>query len=958
MPKTSFATRLLQTTILAGAVAAFATPVLAEGDDAIVITGTRIDRADLEAPLPIASFDGQELALINTVNTEQFINTLPQVIPGFDATSNNPGDGTATVDIRGLGTSRTLVLVDGNRWVSFDGGGVVDLNSIPASMVQQIDIVTGGASAIYGSDAVAGVVNFILRTDFEGLEISSSYQTTGEQDGDIFDINLIAGGSFADGRGNAVISFGYTDRQPVFQGDRSFSAIANDDNGTGFDPFGSSGVPGTRLFDGFDFTGLGYTTDGTTCTAPSGGSAEGLSGTCTGGATFDGNGDPIPWINSGPNTTRYNYAPVNYLQLPQERYNAAGFVTYDITDDIIFKGRTVFSSNVVARELAPTRFFDTVTIGPGSGGVTQSVRDLITSNGGFTDNNANGVFDGTDTYGVFIGRLMSEVGPRNASSKRESLQLAGSLEGTWLNDWDWNVFGSFSKTAAAEIQTGNVSISAMQDAVLNQGCNIFGENNLSPTCVDLVSRKSVSILDLEQVNIIAVTDGALGITMPAAENPLQLVLGVEYRENFSDFKPDSVLGPDVAGFNRALPIKGRTSVSEIFGELYVPLIEGAAFAEELSLNAAYRYSDYATFGGLDTYAIGAEWAPNSQIRFRTQFQRAARAPNINELFRPVTSGFPFIPDPCSSGSTGTFNDPQNVPHQAAIIANCIANGVPAAIVGTPFLPGIQLEALYGGNPNLVAETADTITVSFVVQPEAVPDLVVSVDYYQIKIDNYINNSTPPDLVMNECFLNGDARFCALVTRRAGGIIDFVELTDQNLSYAKSEGIDLRVEYGWDLGEMGDLTFDLFGSYKMSSEFQLFSNTPVVDCTGYFDANYRRCGEPEPEWKHVTQLNWTKGDMLASLRWRYIGETRVDDFISPGFSGSTGLFVDSIDAYNYFDLTGSYTLSENLTLNAGILNLADQNPPILGDCCSEQANTWPATYGPLGRSFFVGAKANF
>ncbi len=951
MSKTSFATRLMQTTILAGAVAAFATPALAQDDDEIVITGTRIERTDLEAPSPVASFDAQELALSNTVNTEQFLNSLPQAIPGFDATSNNPGNGTATANLRGLGSSRTLVLVDGNRWVTFDGGGVVDLNSIPASMVQRIDIVTGGASAIYGSDAVAGVVNFILKTDFEGLEIASSYQTTGEQDGDIFDINLIAGGSFADGRGNAVISFGYTDRQPVFQGDRDFSRVANDDNGTGFDPFGSSGVPGTRFFDGFDFTSLGYTTDGTTCTAPGGGSAEGLSGTCTGGATFDANGDPIPWINSGPNTTRYNYAPVNYLQLPQERYNAAGFVTYDITDDITFKGRTVFSSNVVAQELAPTPFFNVVTIGPGSGGVDQAVRDLITSAGGFTDNNSNGVFDGTDTYGVFIGRRMREVGPRNASSKRESLQLAGSLEGTWLNDWDWNIFGSFSKTAAAEIQTGNVSISAMQDAVLNQGCNIFGEFNFSDTCVDLVSRTGATILDLEQVNIIAVTDGALGITMPAASSPVQFAIGTEYRENFSDFKPDSVLGPDVAGFNQALPIKGRYTVSEIFGELYVPLVEGAAFAEELSLNAAYRYSDYSTVGGLDTYAIGAEWAPNSQVRFRTQFQRAARAPNINELFSPQTNGFPGALDPCSGGSTGSFDG------AATTTANCIANGVPAGVVGTAFNPNSQVEGLFGGNPNLNEETADTITVGFVAQPEALPGLVVTVDYFQIEVDDFVS-TIPVQVVLDGCAFDGNAAFCALVNRNANGTIDFVELSAQNVAFAGVEGVDVQVEYGWDLGEMGDLALDFVGGYTISSEFQALPTETLDDCTGTFGANYGRCGEPTPEWKHAARLDWVKGDMLASLRWRYIGEVQADDFIDPTFSGSTGLFVDTIDSYNYFDLTGSYTLSENLTLNAGILNLADQQPPELGDCCSEQANTWPATYGPLGRSFFVGAKASF
>ena len=950
MSKTSFATRLLQTTILAGAVAAFATPALAQ-DDEIVITGTRIDRTDLEAPSPVASFDSEELVLTNTVNTEQFLNTLPQAVPSLDGTSNNPGNGTALISLRGLGASRNLVLVDGNRWVSFDGGGAVDLNSIPAAMIQRVDVVTGGASAVYGSEAISGVVNFILKTDFEGLEISSTYQTTDRQDGDIFDVNLIAGGNFADGRGNAVVTLGYTDRQAVFQGDRDFSRVANDDNGTGFDPFGSSGVPGTRFFDGFDFTSLGYTTDGTTCTAPAGGSSEGLSGTCIGGATFDANGDPIPWINSGPNTTRYNYAPVNYLQLPQERYNAAGFVTYDITDDITFRGRTVFSSNVVAQELAPTPFFNVVTIGPGSGGVDQAVRDLITSNGGFNDLNANGVFDANDTYTVFIGRRMREIGPRNASSKREALQLAGGFSGTWLNDWDWDVFGSFSKTAAAEIQTGNVSISAMQDAVLNQGCNIFGENNFSQACVDAVARTGASVLDVEQTNIVAFTDGALGITMPAAENPVQFVAGVEYREYSSDFKPDSVLGPDVAGFNQALPIKGRYTVSEIFGELYVPLVEGAAFADELSLNAAYRYSDYSTVGGLDTYGVGVEWAPNTQIRFRSQYQRAVRAPNINELFSPQTNGFPGALDPCSSGSTGSFDG------AASTIANCTANGVPAGVVGTAFNPNSQVEGLFGGNPNLGAETADTITVGFVAQPEAVPGLIVTVDYYQIEVEDYIS-TIPVQVVLDGCYFNGDANFCALVNRNANGTIDFISLTSQNVAFAGSEGVDVQVEYGWDLGEMGDLAFDFIGGYKISSEFQSLPTETKDDCTGYFGANYGRCGEPEPEWKHAATMNWSNGDMLASLRWRYIGEVQVDDFIDPGFSGSTGLFVESIDSYNYFDLTGSYALSENLTLNAGILNLADQQPPELGDCCSEQANTWPATYGPLGRSFFVGAKASF
>ena len=606
--KTINKNQLLLTTLLSGATfGAAAAPSFAQSEDQIVVTGTRVERQNLEAPSPVTAIDAQELTLTNTINTEQFINSLPQLVPAFDGTSNNPGTGTATANLRGLGSARTLVLVDGNRYVSAFGNGVVDLNSIPSSLVKRVDIVTGGASAVYGSDAMAGVVNFILDDEFEGFEVEASYQMTEKGDAAIKNLSATMGGNFDNGRGNATVFLGYTQRDAVFQGDRDFSRVANQDlgAGNGFGPFGSSGVPGTRLFAGFDFTNAGYTTDGTTCTPPSGGSSEGLSGTCTGGATFAGDGTIIPWINSGANTTRYNYAPVNYLQLPQERFTMASFATYDITDTVTAKIRGIFTSNNVPQELAPTPFFSTVTI--------DTVNNPFLSAGArSTIEAANG---GPGLFPVFIGRRMLEIGPRNSNQELDSYQLSADLEGQWSDDWDWTLHAHLNRVNGVQVQTGNVSISSFQAAVLNNQCNIFGQGNFSDACVNLVARTGTIQNTSQQRNVVFTTDGPVNaIKSPMADTPLQLVLGAEYRDEEYDLRPDSVLGPDVSGFNQSLPISGTFDTWEAFGEVYFPIVEGAEWAEELSLNGAFRYSDYSSVGGISSYAIGAEWAPISDFR--------------------------------------------------------------------------------------------------------------------------------------------------------------------------------------------------------------------------------------------------------------------------------------------------------------------------------------------------------
>ena len=938
---------LLRSTALVG-VAALVTPAMAQ-DDEIVVTGTLIKRQDIQAPSPVTSVSAAELKVVNTVNTEDFLNTLPQAIPGFDATSNNPGDGVATANLRGLGATRTLVLVEGRRFVPYDAGGVVDLNQIPAALIERTDVVTGGASALYGSDAMAGVVNFQLRDDFEGLELNSSYEVSEEGDGNIFQVSVLAGGDFADGRGNATFFAAYTDRQPVFQGDRDFSAVANDDAlvGEPYPPFGSSGVPGTRVFDSYDFSTIGYTPGTDSCTAPGGGVAEGLAADCTGGALFDESGNPIPWINSGENTTRYNYAPVNYLQLPQERYNLAAFANYQLFDHTELKLRGMFASNVVAQELAPTPIFDTFTISEDNPTITDDFRTLLEANGEFDPNNGE-----VDEYAFFIGRRMLEVGPRNSTRDQYSTQWAAETITDLGEGFTWTNYAQFARTAGALSQTGNVSRSAFQDAI-DQGCDIFGPNQLSQECVDLVARTGIIRNDFEQSVVGTQLTGDLAsVQSPYASAPLAFAAGVEWREEAGDFQPDSVLGPDVAGFNQSAPIKGRFDVIEGFLEVAIPLVSGREYVEDLSLNGAVRVSDYSTVGTLTTFQVGAAWAPVPDLTFKASFNRAARAPNLAELFSPVVNGFPGADDPCSTG----LGDP----------AICAAEGVPTGSFGTTAIqPNSQIESLFGGNPDLTEETADTLTIGVVAQPSFLEGLTITIDYYDIEIEDVIS-TIPVQSVLDGCYIEGTSSLCDLVTRSGSGQIEFIELNNQNLALLTAEGIDFDMDYAFDpadfgmSADIGTFNFRFVGTYRMEDGFQAFDGEPLYDCAGSFGGRFGQCGEPTPEWKHTFFATHNIGNLSTTLRWRYIGEVTADDALdeSGALDDYTTLRGTTIDAYNYFDLSSNYQVTENVNLSVGIQNLFDNEPPVQGDSFQEQANTWPATYDTLGRSYFVSATLNF
>ena len=974
--------RFLRTTMLSGAAAAAAMPAFAQdsdADDTILVTGTRIQREDLDAPSPVTTVNTEQLVLTNTVNSEQFLNTLPQVIPALDRTSNNPGNGSATVSLRGLGSGRTLVLVNGARFAGQGPSFVVDLNNIPSALVERIDVVTGGASAIYGSDAVAGVVNFVLKDDFEGIQLDASHELSAAGwDANTTNVAVTVGGNFADGRGNAVVFASYTNREALFQGDRDFSSLSFFDPGPGGTTFiegGSSNIPGVR-FRGrtsSNFNSDPFTQD-PLCGAGNSNSCFGFWNNGTSGAGGDIRG--LRFGGSGTQTDLYNYAPANYLQLPQERYNITGIASYEINDHIEAYMRGVFSENVVDSQLAPTPTGAIpVTINLDNPAIPADLLAIITADVPVPDDPMTTTVDeslagsnnGDGTANIRFHKRFEELGTRNSLRDTTGFQILTGLRGDITDTWSYDTYLNFTRSTVSQIQTGNVSTAAIQSAVLcdtgptavASGCtapylDIFGgAGGVSPAAAAFVGRTGAQIDEIEQTQWVGTLSGDLDeFRTPWADHGVALVVGAEYRELFANSVPDSVLGPDVRGFNASLPVGGRYDVYEGFGEVQIPIVSGKPLIESFTINGAYRYSDYSikNVGGVHSFAAGAEWEPVENLRFRGQFQRAVRAPNIGELFSAATNNFPGAADPCSGGANGGFSP-------ATIVSTCTATGVPAGNVGAGFQSNGQIQILSGGNPNLFQETADTYTFGMVWQPPMIDGLTVQVDYYNISIDNAIT-VIPLQTVLNECHQNNIASQCAIIgaardpaTGELGGSpATSPQLGAINAASIDATGIDANLQYNADFGP-GALSVQYYGTYTLKSESQSSATAPLVTCEGEYGLE---CGEPTPVYKHTMQVGYVYGPLTTSVRWRLIGKVRADDGTIP----FVGDLSDNIGTFNYVDVTTQYAVNENLDLTVGVKNITGKDVPVLGSTASEQANTWPATYTPFGRQLFFGASVRF
>ena len=962
----TFRNRLLASSVFAGAAFAVVTaPAVAQEDDdavqeTVLVTGSRIAKQDFVSNSPIATVDSETFELTGSVNTEDVLNSLPQAIPGFDRTSNNPGDGTATANLRGLGSSRTLVLVDGRRMIPSRSDGVVDLNNIPPAMIERVEVITGGASAVYGSDAIAGVVNFILKDDFEGMEANIGYEASIENgDAEFISADLTIGANFADDRGNVTMNLSFTDRKEVFQGDRDFSTVALGGTGGDFFEFGSSGVPDGHDFSSFDFTALGQAPDPTNC--PEGTAANTAGTACVGQGIFAGPDGFRPWINAGPNTDRYNYAPVNYLQLPQERFATTTIASYDINENVELYSRFTAAFNQVPQQLAPTPAFTTIT--------TQVDNPFLspTAQAAYAQLDD----DGDGEVSAFVGRRLEETGGRVSNDDRFAFQLQVGARGEFADRFDYDVYFQKGRSQNNNDLEGDISlprylqaVNVTSDAQGNPVCvdpsggcvpiNIFGQGNVSQAAADFVTLRINAKSEYNQtVAGASITTDTSGF-IELQGGPIGLAFGAEYREEEFDFRPsDALANGQVLGFNAAPPVEGGFDVYDVFAEFYAPILSGVPGAEILAIEGAVRLSDYSTVGTTEAFKFGGEYSPIEGLRFRGLYNTAVRAPNVGELFSPASNGFPGAQDPCST---------TNNPVAAGIAALCEATGVPAGQIGDsgtgPANPAFyqqrndQVEGIFNGvNPELGAEEAETITFGAVFEPYFVDGLAIAIDYYQIEIEDYITTlGGGAQGVFDQCYqtqfnpsLDPNDPFCQAVNRGPSGEPNPI-LPSANSGFLETSGFDVLATYDFEVDSVpGAFSVSYAGLFLDTWDFQASPASAVQTCDGQF-GNF--CDDPIPEYKHNATVAWANGPFQAQLRWEYIGEVESDD---------GGL--DEIDATSYFNLSGAWDINDNLRISGGIDNLLDEEPPILGSN-AEQANTFPGTYDVFGRVAYVNAKIRF
>jgi len=942
-------------------VGAFAPGALAQEAELeqIVVTGSRIARQDFESASPIVTVGSELFQQSGSSTVETVLNTLPQFVPSVTSTSNNPSNGgQANIELRGLGTSRTLVLLDGKRIIPANPTGVVDLNMLPASLLQNVEVITGGASAVYGSDAVAGVVNFRLR-EMEGIEVDGNWGITDRGDGDEWTVGLTGGTKFADGRGKLMGNVTYSERQEVLQGDRRFSEVALDTVpdpeplGSGtirqgrFDAstanptsqaardavFGAYGVPAGTVTN----SALGFNADGT------------LFGVNT-LANF--RGDRNEPLQPAVAPYSYNFAPVNYLQLPLERTTAFGRASFEVNEYFEPYAQVLWADYTADQQLAATPLTG-ISI-PVTNPFVQANPDLSALLASRTNPNANFTWR----------KRMDEVGPRVSSNEYSVYQATVGTKGDlpFGDGWTYDVYYSQGETDWTEKQQGNISTAATLELVQaadggaalcgGNGFNPFGIGSVSPECAAYISRDAQNDQTIELTVAEASITGSL-FDLPAGA--LQTAFGVFYKEDTYEYQPDAVLSAgcpfacDIQGFNANQGFEGSTDSTEFYFEALVPLLKDMTGAQALDLSLGYRYADYSTVGGVDSYKAELMWQPVSPLRVRGSYQRAVRAPNLSELFTPQQINFPSIPggDPCDIG-----NNPS-----AAAQALCIAQGINPADLPTYEYGFSQVEGFFSGNTDLSEETADTYAVGVVFsspfENQWASNLQVSVDWYSIEIEDAIT-AISANTFIQRCFNDRGANptfdpnnfYCGYFTRAdSGDIIDALEI-GRNSGALETSGVDVQVDWRADVGP-GSLGVNWIVAYTDSYEITQNAADGISDEYAGFAVG--GVATSFPEWKSTFNIGYTLGGWGLNARWRYIDS--MQDWNFQDFE------VPSVD---YFDINMSYAFDEGvmdgLTLRAGIENVSDEDPPFFPSYT--QSNTDPSQYDVLGRRYFVGLNYAF
>jgi iron complex outermembrane receptor protein len=882
---------------------------------------------------------------------EEVIRGLPSAVPAIGPGTNNGTGGGATIDLRGLGSNRTLVLLNGRRVVPFDLNSVVDTNVIPTALLRRVDVVTGGASAVYGADAVSGVVNFVLRRDFQGVDLTSSYGVSEKGDAKRRRTDITIGSALADGRGNVALSLGVTNTEPLLQGSREIGKISrNSRNGS---PQGSfTSVPG--YFDSAFFSEGG-----------------------------DGNGgfDSNSWDT-------YNFNPLNYFVTPMERRQATALANYTINDHATVYAEMLYTRSNVTSNLAPSdTFFNTYNVPIGNPFLSTAGRNELCA--AYSIPAAQCVPGSTTEFEIDIGRRFVELGPRINDFLNKTFQATVGVNGVLFGNWSYDAYmtsGESDQTqilgnwgSSAKVQQALRAVSTTDCLDPSNGCvplNIFGNaGSITPEMLRFINLSALTTQSVKQNVLAASVTGDLGETFksPMSKSPISVAIGAEQREVTAGVLSDASLqiNGEVLGTGAPSPdVRGTFKLSELYLESIVPLISDAPFARSVNLEVGYRNSTFKTSSSTSygSWKFGGDWEPVQGLRFRAMAQRATRAPNVSELFFPLVTGLDNLAvDPCQ----GTNINPADIGVAGSLTNLCVLTGVPAARVGTLPPPSAgQVNILTGGNAALKPEEADTVTVGFVWEPTFAPGLVFGVDYYKIDIAKAVSSPAVDD-VLNDCYdrarnpgLTVNAA-CAAVGRGPGGTFNGssapgVALPLSNLGNQSTSGFDVNVAYRLPLRNLGmdarwgtlDLSLNLNQVDKWT--FQATPNSVNRDCLGYYSV---ACGGPTFKTKFSQRSTWTVGDFRVGYNWRHtsavIEEPGGTNFL-PAYS--------SIKSYDYVDLSGSWDATKNLTLNLSIRNLFDKQPPAVGNTIgttsTNSGNTFPQYYDVVGRYFTIGASLKF
>jgi iron complex outermembrane recepter protein len=991
----------------------------------VVVTGSRIATPNQTSISPVQFVAAKEFQEVGATRVEDVLNRLPQVFADQNSTSINAGTGTETVDLRGLGAARTLVLINGERMPYGDPRVPgADLNMIPVPLIENVQILTGGASSIYGPDAVAGVVNFKLMQNFQGVKLvanGSGYFHDNNNDqgvettldnfnaahpngpfapapssvatGAEKELTFIAGMNTPDNKGNATFYASYRNIAKATQNLYSYSACSMASgyappNGNGL--FACSGsltsYPGSFLFFGKGTSFLN---------------------------TVSSTGALLP-ISAEP---RFNYGPLNYMQAPEETWNSGAFLHYSFNEHAQVYASTMFMTNKSQLQIAEGGDFGANLNIDCANPLLSSAQVNLWCDGstaGYVNENFSSptTFPDGYTYGtnalngsrsILILRRAIESGDRVTTERHQDwrmvLGVKGAINDNWTYDvsyqysqvnWEANNTGDYSKTkmayaldvvsvdAAGNIVPPHTPGSTIEcraialgqtDHTLASGCvpwDVFSAGGVTPAQNAYLQELSTAIGQINQHVIDANFTGDLSqyVQLPTAHSGLQLAAGTEYIDWNLYLLPDSLgfVGDPGGSGGSQLPVSGSIESFSEYLEARLPLIQDKPFVKSLTTDDSFRHSEYALGLSTNTFSLGLAWQPVDDVRVRGTFTRAVRAPNVTELFSPQTVTLDGTTDPCS-GATPTYS-----------AAQCAREGVTAAQYGNILAnPAAQYQGLLGGNPDLKPETATTKSFGIQFTPSFLENFSASIDYYDIKIDGIIRG-IGENTILNDCATQD--LFCDAIHRDSHGSLwlttnGYVDDTLQNVGILEQKGIDVQLNYAYDLGALGRLNMNFTGTHISNYIVTPIANLPSsqFDCAGYYGATCSAgpIGSPVFGWRHDMQVTWVTPlrPLSVTVGWRYLSGTTVDvsnpnpNVGTPGATianGGVSVTDAKIPAYNYLDVSAAYQLNDAVLVRLGCNNLMDKSPPVIGSTDLPappfgNGNTMPGTYDWGGRYVF-------